>query len=103
MIASTNQEIIETTVGSPRTTSKNNLLAILFFIMGAPHIYGIMQSRSGRRKFVKAYSNRISISTQLSHNDAILAANTSRSFLGRYLTIGLGALLTAGFIEIFMV
>jgi hypothetical protein len=43
MMTSNSQEIFETTVGSPKRTSKNNLLAILFFVMGAPHIYGIIK------------------------------------------------------------
>ena len=56
MMTSTSQEILETTVGSPKRTSKNNPLAILFFIMGAPHIYALVQRGSTRRRLVKAYS-----------------------------------------------
>ena len=102
MMTSTSQEILETTVGSPKRTSKNNPLAILFFIMGAPHIYGILQRGNTRRKLVKADSNRLSVSAQLSNRDPILAANASRSSLGRYLTVGLVAILAAGIKEIFI-
>ncbi len=102
MMTSTSQQILETTVGSSKRTIKNNPLAILFFIMGAPHIYGIMQRGNTRRKLVKADSNRLSVSAQLSNSDATLAANASRPFLGRYLTIGLGAALAAGIMEIFI-
>ena len=65
MMTSTSQEILGTTVSSPERTSKNNLLAILFFLMGAPHIYGIIQRGSKRRKLVKADSNRLSLLVQL--------------------------------------
>ncbi len=100
MMTSTSQKILETTVGSPKRTSKNNPLAILFFIMGAPHIYGIMQRRNNRRKLAKADSNMSSASAKLSNSDSILAANASSSSLGRYLTVGLVALLAAGIKEI---
>ena len=102
MMTSTSQEILETTVGSPKRTSKNNPLAILFFIMGAPHIYAIMQRGSNQSQLVKAYSNRLSVPAQLSNSDPILAANASRPFLGRYLTVGLVAALAAGIMEIFI-
>ncbi len=102
MMTSTSQEILETTVGSPKRTSKNNPLAILFFIMGAPHIYALVHRGSNQSQLVKGYSNRPSVSAQLSNRDPILAANTSRSFLGRSLTAGLVAALAAGTMEIFI-
>ena len=100
MMTSTSQEILETTVGSSKRTSKGNPLAILFFIMGAPHIYGIMQRGSKQRQWRKADSDRFSLSAQSSNTNAILAANASRSFLGRYLAIGLVAVLAAAIMEI---
>ncbi len=102
MMTSTSQEILETTVGSPKRTSKNNPLAILFFIMGAPHIYALVHRGNNQSQLVQGYSNRSSVSAQLSNRDPILAANASRSSLGRYLTVGLVAVLAAGIKEIFI-
>ena len=65
MMTTTSQEIRGTTAGSPKRTSENNLLAILFFLMGAPHIYGFIQGGSKRRRLVKADSNRLSLLAQL--------------------------------------
>ncbi len=102
MMTSTSQEILETTVGSPKRTSKNNPLAILFFIMGAPHIYALVQGGNSQSQLVKGYDHRPSVSAQLSNRDPILAANASRALFGRSLTAGLVAALAAGIMEIFI-
>lgn len=101
-MTSTSQEILETSAGLPKRTSKNNPLAILFFIMGVPHIYALVQRGNNQSQLVKGYSNRPSVSAQLSNRDPILAANASRSSLSHYLTVGLVAILAAGIKEIFI-
>lgn len=101
-MTSTSQQILSATVSAPKKRNKKNLLATLFFIMGAPHIYGIMQSGRTKRKFVKHYSNSLSRSSHLSNDgESILLNNTIRPLLSRYLSILLGVTV-AGIMEIFI-
>jgi hypothetical protein len=58
MITSTSLENLETTIDSSPRTSKHNLWSVLFFIMGAPHIYGMMQRKNFSDKLFKGLFNR---------------------------------------------
>ncbi len=101
-MTSTSQQILSATVSAPKKRNKKNLLATLFFIMGAPHIYGIMQSGKTRRKFVKHYSNSFTRSSHLSNEgESVISNNTLRPLLSRYLSILLGVAV-AGIMEIFV-
>ena len=91
MFTSTSQESIETNFSSSQRTSKNNLLAILFFFLGAPHIYSVIQKGSCQGKFLKIQSNKGLYSTQ--------TANLSRFSPSRYLSILILGLFTAGIME----
>ena len=55
MFTSISQESLETNLSSSQRTSKYNLLAILFFLMGAPHIYSFMQRDTSQRKLLKIF------------------------------------------------
>jgi hypothetical protein len=91
MFTSTSQESLETNFSSSQRTSKNNLLAILFFFMGAPHIYSFVQRDSSQSKFLKIKSNNRVYSAQTS--------NISRFSPSRYLSILLLGVFTAGIME----
>ena len=91
MFTSTSQESLETNFSSSQRTSKNNLLAILFFFMGAPHIYSFVQRDSSQSKSLKIKSNNRVNSAQTS--------NLSRFSPGRYLSILLLGVFTAGIME----
>jgi hypothetical protein len=49
MSTSISQESFDSNFSSPQRTSQYNLLAILFFFMGAPHIYSFIKKRSKQR------------------------------------------------------
>ncbi len=92
MFTSTSQESLETNFSSSQRTSKNNLLAILFFLMGAPHIYSFVQRDSSQGKSLKIKSNKGLHSDQTSNI-------FSRFSPSRYLSILVLGLLTAGIME----
>lgn len=91
MFTSTSQEFLETNLSSSKRTSKNNLLAILFFLMGAPHIYSFVQRDSSQGKSLKIESNNRVYSAQTS--------NLSRFSPSCYLSILVLGLFTAGIME----
>ena len=57
MLTSTSQESLEANFSFSRRTRKYNLLAILFFLMGAPHIYSFIQRDASQGKTSKIFSN----------------------------------------------
>ena len=92
MFTSTSQEFLETNFSSSQRRSKNNLLAILFFLMGAPHIYSVIQKGGSQGKSLKMKSNKGLYSDQTSN---IFSRFSPR----RYLSILLLGLFTAGIME----
>ncbi len=91
MFTSTSPEFLETNFSSSKRRSKNNLLAILFFLMGAPHIYSVIQKGGSQGKSLKMKSNKGLYSAQ--------SSNLSRFSPSRYLSILLLGLFTAGIME----
>lgn len=94
MSTSISQESLENHFSSPKRTSKYNLLAILFFLMGAPHIYSFIQRGSNQRKALNIHSDK-----------GVFSAPTLTVFrfsFNRYLSFLLLGLLGAGIIEIFL-
>ena len=91
MFTSTSQKSLETNFSFSQRTSKNNLLAILFFLMGAPHIYSFVRRDSSQGKSLKIKSKNRVYSAQTSH--------LSRFSPSRYLSILLLGLFTAGIME----
>lgn len=93
MFISTSQEFLETNFSSSKRTSKNNLLAILFFLLGVPHIYTTIQKGRSQGKSLKMKSNKGLYSDQTSNI-------FSRFSPSRYLSILLLGVFTAGIMEI---
>jgi hypothetical protein len=92
MFTSTSQEFLETNFSSSKRTSKNNLLAILFFFLGAPHIYSVIQKGGSQGKSLKIKSNQGLYSAQTSNI-------FSRFSPSRYLSILLLGAIAAGIME----
>ena len=92
MFTSTSQEFLETRFSSPKRTSKNNLLAILFFFMGAPHIYSFIQGAGRQSKPFKINPKKGVSSARTS--------NISRFSPTRYLSLLLLGAIAAGIMEV---
>jgi hypothetical protein len=92
MFISTSQEFLETNFSSSKRTSKNNLLAILFFFLGVPNIYAAIQKGRSQGKSLKMTSNK---GLYLDQTSNIF----SRFSPGRYLSILLLGVFTAGIME----
>jgi hypothetical protein len=92
MFISTSQEFLETNFSSSKRTSKNNLLAILFFFLGVPNIYAVIQKGRSQGKSLKMKSNK---GLYLDQTSNIF----SRFSPGRYLSILLLGVFTAGIME----
>ncbi|MGK7917967.1 MAG: hypothetical protein AB4038_20930 [Prochloraceae cyanobacterium] len=71
--------------------SKNSTLAILFFLMGALHIYGAMRSRA------KRHERHLMLSTKLAHKKTVLSSSPK---IGLGLTVSLLAVVVIEIIEI---